>query len=166
MVVRPCESPFVPFRARESHSSGARAPMWKRPPSACFPRLARGLVTAPCGWSRDYAWSSEMRRHNLPANRARQIDDPAMTKLELATENGRHLVKAGPGRVTKAPKAEVHPDMSVAEGFTAIVLSCLEHFRSNESAFVDERDPEALHQLRVATRRLRTALDLFRPVLR
>src|SRR4051794_34883090 len=89
-----------------------------------------------------------------------------MTRLELATENGRHLAKAGRGRVTKAPKADVHLDMSVADGFTAIVLSCLEHFRSNESAFVDERDPEALHQLRVATRRLRTALDLFRPVLR
>jgi triphosphatase len=89
-----------------------------------------------------------------------------MTRLELATENGRHLAKAGRGRVTKAPKADVHLDMSVADGFTAIVLSCLEHFRSNEWAFVDERDPEALHQLRVATRRLRTALDLFRPILR
>jgi CHAD domain-containing protein len=89
-----------------------------------------------------------------------------MTKLELATENGRRLATADPGRVAKAPKSGVQADMTVVEGFTSIFLSCLLHFRLNESPFVDARDPEALHQLRVATRRLRSALNLFRPILR
>src|SRR6476620_11359429 len=41
-----------PVHGRASRSlRGARAPVWKPPPSACFLRLARGVVTHPFGWS-------------------------------------------------------------------------------------------------------------------
>src|SRR5439155_27370369 len=33
--------------ARVASQEGARAPKWKRPPSACFKRKARGVVTVP-----------------------------------------------------------------------------------------------------------------------
>jgi CHAD domain-containing protein len=55
--------------------------------------------------------------------------------------------------------------MTVAEGFTAIVQSCLRHFRLNEPLVVKRRDPDALHQARVAMRRLRSAMTLFRPAV-
>jgi CHAD domain-containing protein len=55
--------------------------------------------------------------------------------------------------------------MTVAEGFQAIVTACLRHFRLNEPIVIAQRELEALHQSRVALRRLRSALALFRPVI-
>ena len=69
-------------------------------------------------------------------------------------------------KITKAPRIVLRRDWSVAEAFTAIVLSCVKHFRLNEPILLERRSPEALHQLRVAFRRLRTAFRFFRPVLR
>ena len=56
-------------------------------------------------------------------------------------------------QVKKAQRIDLTEDMSVAEGFTAIVMSRLQHFRWNERIVAKGRDPEALHQLRVAMRR-------------
>src|SRR3954471_20631934 len=42
-----CESPFVRFTGARVAQKGARAPVGKPPPSACFQPFARGLVTAP-----------------------------------------------------------------------------------------------------------------------
>jgi CHAD domain-containing protein len=52
--------------------------------------------------------------------------------------------------------------MTIAEGFAAIVVACVRHFRLNEPLVIATRRPEALHQARVALRRLRAALWLFR----
>jgi CHAD domain-containing protein len=56
--------------------------------------------------------------------------------------------------------------MNVAEGFAIIGQSCIRHFHLNEVIIRRERNPEALHQARVAMRRLRAALSVFRPALR
>lgn len=55
--------------------------------------------------------------------------------------------------------------MSVAEGFHTVATACVRHFRLNEPIFVGSRNSEALHQARVAMRRLRSALTLFRPAI-
>jgi CHAD domain-containing protein len=46
-----------------------------------------------------------------------------------------------------------------------IVHNCLRHYRLNEPLLLERRDPEALHQCRVALRRLRSALSLFADLL-
>jgi inorganic triphosphatase YgiF len=69
-------------------------------------------------------------------------------------------------RAVKAEPLALRAEMSMAEAFAAIVHSCLRHFRLNEPLVVRERDAGALHQSRVAMRRLRSALTLFRPALR
>lgn len=69
------------------------------------------------------------------------------------------------GKVAKAEPVPVRSDMSVAEAFQTIVQSCVRHFRLNEPLVVHRRDPAALHQVRVALRRLRAAYALFRPAL-
>jgi CHAD domain-containing protein len=56
--------------------------------------------------------------------------------------------------------------MSEADAFRSIATACLRHFRLNEIALLAGRDPEALHQARVALRRLRSALTLFRHAVR
>jgi len=77
-------------------------------------------------------------------------------------------LEPGPGDQEKAAKSQpvpVHHDMSVAEAFETVVQSCMQHFRSNEPLVSRRRDPAALHQVRVAMRRLRAAFSLFRPAL-
>jgi CHAD domain-containing protein len=96
-------------------------------------------------------------------------------KLAFAPEGAdvlgkRELAEApARGRLEKPAKAEridLDAEMNVAEGFTSIVFSCLRHFRLNEDILRKGRSPEALHQLHVATRRLHTALLLFKSVVR
>jgi len=44
-------------------------------------------------------------------------------------------------------------------------LSCLDHLQQNHVGAITTDDPEYIHQMRVATRRLRAALRLFAPLL-
>jgi CHAD domain-containing protein len=55
--------------------------------------------------------------------------------------------------------------MSITEAFQVIAFACLRHFRSNEPRVAAARDVDALHQSRVALRRLRSAFSLFKPIL-
>ncbi|MDR6668006.1 CHAD domain-containing protein [Rhizobium sp. 1399] len=55
--------------------------------------------------------------------------------------------------------------MTAVAAFQAIASSCLRHFRLNEDALLEKRRPEALHQVRVALRRLRSAFSLFKPIV-
>ena len=80
-------------------------------------------------------------------------------------ERGFALADDALDRVTKAESVPVRSEMAVAEGFDLIAQSCIRHFRLNEPIVLKQRDPAALHQARVAMRRLRAALSIFRPVL-
>ena len=68
-------------------------------------------------------------------------------------------------RPSKARPVTLAPDGTAGEAFRAIAFACLSHLRRNEDVFLHNRDVEALHQLRVALRRLRSAFTLFKPVL-
>jgi inorganic triphosphatase YgiF len=81
------------------------------------------------------------------------------------SERGFRLLEGRTPRVRKAEKVKLVPSMSVGEAFAAIVQSCLRHFRLNEPLFANETNARALHQSRVAMRRLRSAFTLFKPVL-
>lgn len=57
------------------------------------------------------------------------------------------------------------PDLPPTQAFCIIVLSCLKHLQHNEEGMLSSDHPEHIHQMRVALRRLRSALKLFKPVL-
>ena len=80
-------------------------------------------------------------------------------------ERGFALAEGRLDKVSKAGNLDLRETMDVAEGFTAIVHACLRHFRLNEAFVAQRREPEALHQARVAMRRLRSAFSLFRPAI-
>ena len=80
-------------------------------------------------------------------------------------ERGYALANGANGKAAKAEPIPLHPAMNAAEGFAAIAGGCLRHYRLNESLVIERRDPAALHQSRVAMRRLRSAFSLFRPVI-
>ncbi len=79
------------------------------------------------------------------------------------SERGFALVDGNAPRVRKAEPVLLDAQMNVADAFAAIVQSCLRHFRLNEVLLADGRKPGALHQMRVAMRRLRSAIGLFKP---
>jgi len=70
---------------------------------------------------------------------------------------------ASPGAAAAAPK--LVPEMSVREAFEAIVRECLGQFLANEPVIRLRRDAQAVHQARIAVRRLRSALQVFKHVL-
>ncbi|MCU0890808.1 MAG: CHAD domain-containing protein [Sandarakinorhabdus sp.] len=55
-------------------------------------------------------------------------------------------------------------DADADTALRAIVSACLNHYRRNEARLLAGGDGEALHQARVALRRLRSALAIFRPL--
>ncbi|MFY9290217.1 MAG: CHAD domain-containing protein [Methylorubrum rhodinum] len=80
-------------------------------------------------------------------------------------ERGEAALAGRLDRPSKADRVAIDPGTTAGEGFAAVARSCLRHLRLNEAVFLENRDPEALHQIRVALRRLRSAFTLFRPVL-
>lgn len=69
-------------------------------------------------------------------------------------------------KAVKGKPISLHPGLTVAQGLQTIASSCLDHFRENQGLILESKDAEALHQARVAMRRLRSAFALFRPVIK
>jgi triphosphatase len=55
--------------------------------------------------------------------------------------------------------------MTVGAAFNAVMRANLAHLRANDRGVIAGHDPEHLHQMRVALRRLRSAIGVFAPVL-
>ena len=92
-------------------------------------------------------------------------DIPLRLGVLSKSERGFALADGRLGKVTKAAPVRVNPEADAGAGFAAIAHACLKHFRLNED-LVGKRDPAALHQARVAIRRLRAAFSLFGSVVR
>lgn len=80
-------------------------------------------------------------------------------------ERGYALVAGAEPRAVRAVSVELEPTMTVDSVLERVIRGCLEHLVGNESAVLDAWLPEGVHQMRVAMRRLRSALSLFRKVL-
>ena len=61
----------------------------------------------------------------------------------------------------KAALSAVAPEMSVNDAFKLLVESCLAQFVANQQGMLQAGDPEYLHQMRVALRRLRSVFSTF-----
>ena len=61
----------------------------------------------------------------------------------------------------KAVPVRLKPEMNLSEAFKAITWNCLDHLQGNEAGMLQSEDPEYLHQMRVALRRVRTARRVF-----
>lgn len=90
---------------------------------------------------------------------------PVRVSVLSKAERGFMLADGTLSEVAKAAPVDVSVHMSVADGFALIVGACLKHFRLNEPIVVLQRQAGALHQARVAMRRLRSAISLFRPAI-
>lgn len=76
-------------------------------------------------------------------------------------ERGHALALKLPFAATRASDVPLSGGMTVAQGFQAIAWNCLAHLLGNYREIIASGNPEAVHQSRVAMRRLRAAFSLF-----
>lgn len=81
-------------------------------------------------------------------------------------ERGLALAEGRLGRAAKAEPIALAAPLTEADAFRAVAHACLHHYRLNEIVLLGGADADALHQARIALRRLRSAFSLFRPALR
>ena len=88
-------------------------------------------------------------------------------RLSASSKSDRgYLVMKGEAPVSfKAGRIGLRPELTTAEALAVILQACLRHFRLNEPGIMQVRNAEAVHQARVALRRLRSAFSLFKSVL-
>ena len=97
---------------------------------------------------------------------ARRIDAIVPVHLGVLTksERGYRLISAISG-ATKAEPIELSRTMDAGTAFQTTAHACLRHFRLNVPLLMSDQNPSALHQARVALRRFRSALSIFKPIL-
>ncbi len=97
---------------------------------------------------------------------ARKIDAVVAVRLGVLTksERGYRLAAAEQASVKAGPVA-LGADISAADAFKRIIQSCIRQYRLNEALLLSSRNPNALHQARVAVRRMRSAFSIFKPMI-
>jgi adenylate cyclase len=90
---------------------------------------------------------------------------PLMPAPLSKAERGFRLHEKTVPTPARATAISLRSDLSPHDAFRAIALSCLDQMQLNHAGTIDSDDPEYIHQMRVATRRLRAALRLFAPAL-
>jgi inorganic triphosphatase YgiF len=99
---------------------------------------------------------------------ARRLSETAPLRLgfETKSQRGYRLLQGeGVGEPLKGDKVKLKRGMSARQAFQAIAAAGLRQGVGNAALLRAARRPEALHQMRVALRRLRTALTLFEAVV-
>ena len=76
---------------------------------------------------------------------------------------GYRLLDPAPPAPTSATRITLRRKWPPPRAMRAIIAAGLEHFAANLDGALHRDDPEYIHQLRVALRRLRTAFGIFRP---
>jgi len=89
---------------------------------------------------------------------------PVRPSIRSKSARGFDLAADLPPRAEKPCKVRLVPAVSLDEAFAIILRSSLHHLLQALPAATDGRNPEGVHQLRVALRRLRASFYLMRPV--
>lgn len=89
---------------------------------------------------------------------------PVRLETRSKSDRGYALASGTPPAAAKAAPVEISGGWTVERALEEILRCCIEHLGANEGAAL-EGAPEGIHQTRVALRRMRSALTLFRPLL-
>ncbi len=98
---------------------------------------------------------------------------PLCTLLQAMSETapfalappGRNPLAGAPPPFLKSPAATLHREMSGREAFATIAAASTAHLIANHECLRHAGAPEAIHQMRVALRRLRSAMSMFKEML-
>jgi inorganic triphosphatase YgiF len=99
---------------------------------------------------------------------ARRLAQAAPLRLSFVSkaERGYRLLSGQTvGEAVRQAKVKLKRGMTTRQAFQAVAASALRQWTANAGVLAVARRPEALHQMRVGLRRLRTAMKLFEPVV-
>ncbi len=98
---------------------------------------------------------------------ALQLSDIAPLRIAIRSksERGRALARGENAASTRAPALHITPGATLEDAYAIVLNHCLAHLLANQAAALDASAPDALHQMRVALRRLRSALLVFGRVI-
>lgn len=98
---------------------------------------------------------------------AEELLESVPFRLGHATKaaRGYALADAAAPKPQKATPIELSDSDTIADAFGKIVANCIEQMRANELAILADADPEAIHQFRVALRRLRAIVGACRELI-
>jgi inorganic triphosphatase YgiF len=96
--------------------------------------------------------------------RALAEEVPVQLAVKSKAERGYALITGESVKAVKAARVALSPDLIRQAAFQAIARCCLHQLVANRPA-VQGGDPEGVHQMRVALRRLRAASSLFADIL-
>ncbi len=80
-------------------------------------------------------------------------------------DRGYRLSQAATPPVAKAAALELTREMNVKQAFQAIAWNCISHWTANQEGALLSNEPENIHQIRVALRRLRSLLPQFKAAI-
>jgi len=89
---------------------------------------------------------------------------PLRAEDRSKVERGFDLRRGRARKPRKARASPLTPEMTCHDAFKALVASGLAHFLANQYGMLNSDDPEYLHQMRVALRRLRSVFATFAPL--
>lgn len=90
-----------------------------------------------------------------------QADIPLIIENVSKAQRGYAYYRDFPLQASKARPADITPDDKPDEAFEKAGWECLRHLQSNQPLAMQGTDPEGVHQMRVALRRLKVVLNTF-----
>jgi len=90
---------------------------------------------------------------------------PVRLENRSKAQRGYDLAAGAKAAPVKASAPGLTAQMTVKHAFATIAFDCIAHLQANETGLLAGRDPEYLHQARVALRRLRSAVRVFGQVI-
>jgi triphosphatase len=103
--------------------------------------------------------------HLFNLARAFVAQAPLHPSLISKAERGHLLAGGAWGRPAKSSKPRLNKEMTCEQAFQQIGQTCLRDFHLNMLGLEKLKNAEAVHQGRVAVRRLRAAMTLFKPMV-
>lgn len=94
-----------------------------------------------------------------------QRDLPLWLENKSKAQAGYAYYRPAPPAIVKARPLPVAGDLNADEAFQQIAGECLRQWQGNQEMVLRGADIEGVHQMRVALRRLRSALSAFRDVI-
>lgn len=131
--------------------------------------LDRGWIAA--AGNRESLSEVEIELQSGPINQIFELAESLAEKIALVpqsrskAERGYNLFLGLGSQPARASSIDLERHMSPREAFRRIAFSCLEQLQRNEAGALASDDPEYIHQMRIALRRLRAAVHLFRTCL-
>ncbi len=130
--------------------------------------IDRGIIKS--GSATEPVCELELEVSTGPAWRAYQVgmqlleNAPLLVEDRSKAERGVALHLGTRYKPLKASASPLAAGMTSNNAFKALVLACLAHYTANQRGMLDGSDPEYLHQMRVALRRLRSVFGTFAPL--